>query len=54
MSEIPFVNNLGDALERAIVPETARGGRRFRGRPWRLALVLAVLVAGAAGRRRRC
>jgi hypothetical protein len=49
MSEIPFVNNLGDALERAIVPQTARGRRRLRGRPWRLALVLALLVAGAAG-----
>ncbi len=49
MSEIPFVNNLGDALERAIVPETAHGRRHLRGRPWRLALVLALLVAGAAG-----
>jgi hypothetical protein len=49
MSEIPFVNNLGDALQRAIVPETARRRRRLRGRPWRLALVLALVVAGAAG-----
>jgi hypothetical protein len=51
MSEIPFVNQLGDALEAAVAaPAIRRRLRpRGRGRAWRLGLVLAVVVAGAAG-----
>ncbi len=49
MSEIPFINRLGDALEYATAVPPARRRRRWLlGRPSRLAIALAVLAAGAA------
>jgi hypothetical protein len=49
MSEIPFVNQLGDAIEaaagRTLTP--ARRRRRVR-HPWRLSIVFAVLALGGA------
>jgi hypothetical protein len=46
MSEIRYVNELGDALERAIVPALARPRLRLPRRPWRLVAVLVVLALG--------
>jgi hypothetical protein len=49
MSEIPFIAELGDALEHAIALTSARRRRRrLFGRPARLAMAFAVLAAGAA------
>jgi hypothetical protein len=46
MSEIPFVNALGDALERAA--SAPQRSRRHLWRTWRVVPVIAIVVAGAA------
>jgi hypothetical protein len=46
MSEIPFVNALGDALERAA--SAPQRSRRRVWRTWRVVPVIAIVVAGAA------
>jgi hypothetical protein len=47
MSEITFVNQLGDAIERAASASAARAPRRRLGpRRWRVALVLVALTTG--------
>ncbi len=50
MSEIPFVNRLGDALDTAIAKQPSRAPRRFRlTRRRHLAVALVALAAVGAG-----
>jgi hypothetical protein len=52
MSEIPFVNQLGDAIEEAIAHRASARRRLVGRRRWRLIVVLAMLLlGGAAGAR---